>query len=356
MAGMSETKRKVLDALTLSLITLVCTFAPFFSSAQTTKQNEVHVLAPNGYLSPDVISAFEKSHKAKVSISVYYNDKMMDSLIDGNRGTAFDVLIANEAGAKDAVVSGFAEKRNESVAWHIESGSTLDEYAEYLSFDAYGVAYIDGKSSAPSSWEDFFSLSQRFIGRVSIPDDYQVLMTLSLLANNPNGKTISLSELNNAGRTFLRFLKRIKPDFFEFSPENLSENGSVYALVTASEEERMKRENSKIRFVYPGNISKKKKQFAILSVLAKTKDSAKAFIEYLSTSQAKYSQGSYHLKAIPSANSFMIEKYKKSYSNVDWDVIYGNMETQFTSFSESNTQIEMRKAYLYERILDAARN
>jgi len=102
MAGMSETKRKVLDALTLSLITLVCTFAPFFSSAQTTKQNEVHILAPNGYLSPDVISAFEKSHKAKVSISVYYNDKMMDSLIDGNRGTAFDVLIANEAGADHA--------------------------------------------------------------------------------------------------------------------------------------------------------------------------------------------------------------------------------------------------------------
>jgi len=293
----------------------------------TCKANDVKILSPEGYLSNEFISDFEKSSGLKITNTHYFNASTRDNLITNPENlSSFDVVITDEKSSVDIY--------SQNAKQGITPLSSVNEdffsrYSVYTSSYFYGVAANKDKLSNISNWNDFFNLSPVEKGALQLDDEYDVVMLAAIRSSDKNKRKIeNFNDITIAGRNFFRFTQKLSPYFGD--PLIAQSMGKSIYLTNYSKYLKLKKIDAKLEFKLVGSSPIEKKMHAFIT--PKNSNSGRLFLSYINNNN----------KNITGSDAFLKE-------NVD----SLSREKSDNQLFLSERAIEMRINYVYERMINA---
>lgn len=323
------------------------------SNADDSRANELKLLSPANYLSPVLLNKIEKELGVLIHPTYYYSVNMREHSL--REGTHYDVVIVAAESARDYISEKRAHKLPPSLHKKNELAypSSDESYGFFLSYTAIGLAYHADRAKTLSSWSDFFHLPQSSYGRVVVPAGHQDIMDAAVLAIGADTRTFSDPQITEAGRLVFRAFQRLGIKQATADTDPLLSGEADYQVLTATEASLLHAKDPKIQFTFPGNQTRLRIQYALLPASSKNTAIATKFLEAISDDDSANIQAEYHHFAV--ANSAVRKEMMARSNQKPGGVnIYPEEHIKLSSSKHADPRMEMRKAYLFERIRNAA--
>jgi spermidine/putrescine-binding protein len=316
------------------------------------RANELKILSPANYLSPVLLHKIEKDLGVLIHPTYYYSVNMREHSL--REGTHYDVVIVAAESARDYI----AEQRAHKLPATLQKRNklaypSLDEsYGLFLSYTTIGLAYHADRATPPASWADFFQLPQSSYGRVIVPAGHQDIMDAAVLAIGADTRTFSDPQITEAGRLVFRAFQRLGFKQATADTHPLLSGEADYQVLTATEAALLNAQDPKIQFTFPGNQTRLRIQYALLPASSKNTATATKFLEAISADDNAIIQAEYHHFAVSNASvrKTMVARNVQKPRGVN---IYPKEDVKLSSSKHADPRMEMRKAYLFERIRNA---
>jgi len=185
------------------------------------------------YLSPDVISAFEKNYGVKVNQHNF--DNMQDMMAKLNSGVPYDITFPTmdyvyrlvQANALQPIDHTQLTNWKEVPAyfnnpWYDKNALYSVPYAIWTTGICWRSDQVQGMTG---SWSDFWNLAPKYTGKVFLLDDFQETLGMSLIRLHKDINSHSRADLDKAASELLK----IKSDLRGFSTDDITNlvNGSA---------------------------------------------------------------------------------------------------------------------------------
>jgi spermidine/putrescine transport system substrate-binding protein len=189
------------------------------------------------YLSPDVISAFEKYYKVKVNQHNFVSKQ--DLMAKLNSGMPYDVTFpamdyVYRLVAADALLPiDHTQLTNWKEVpayfnnpWYDKNALHSVPYAIWTTGIAYRTDQIDA-SVITGSWNDIWSIAAKYPGKMFLLDDFQETLGMSLIRGHHDINSDNRGQLDQAASELLK----IKPNIRGFSSDDITNlvNGTAAA-------------------------------------------------------------------------------------------------------------------------------
>lgn len=301
---------------------------------------EVRVLAPANYLSPD----FLENIAPKSDVTYYYDESSRESLLAST--DRYDVVIVSEKSAVELARNG--QLKNLSTDLVAVDSDELSGIAIQLSYSALGIAYRNG-NPPPSTWADFFGLPAKELGRVAVPVGYSDVIDAALIATGVSTQHFTDADLVTANLLIMGFAEKLKPMFYSNLRDPQLQNAD-YILTNASHARQMQLDGLDVSFVYPGNLTRIRRHYIGITQHGNS-DAASSFVDAINSVNGAIAQTQYH--GFPITNERSIAQLRDSPS---WGEQFNYLtpSIQIEREHSYNNWLEKRKAYLYERVINAA--
>jgi spermidine/putrescine-binding protein len=337
MPGISAIKR---IGAKLAITAILCAYI-----AQGAQANSLYILAPKGYISPDILTAYELESDVTIHLTTYQSSLSRDTLLN-SENDIFDVVIADEHKIVDlvnnkklTVLNEYLTVRNESV-----SNPMLQKRAMLLSHQQYGVL-IDTSILDIRTWEDFFKISQAYKGRVSIPLDYHIIFDIAKEGGNSDDAAIDLDAISSAGKRVWRHWRNMTPSVYQYGMKLDTDTMFVARVESHTLTKNTALLNENFRFVIPSGEAVFTRRFAAIPSSAFSPNSAIDFVEYMARPSVRALQGVFNGEYIAS-NESDEERYSiNAHINVNITPTY-----DLPDIRSESSEVTMKKAYLLERI------
>lgn len=336
--------------MNLSQLTKNATLLMFMSvvtllSASVAQSASLSILAPEGYISPELAKDFEKEHGTKINITHYVSNDIRDFLIESGN---FDLAITSEKSALDFVLDGHASALDSALSKKNPQSKNhhLQNYAMELSRDYLGVSYNKDKAVEPSSWKDVFELTQRMEGRVLIPNNHDDLMDSALMAGGASVTRYTESEIIASGKILRNFISRVKPDMVRLANKNY-----YYAISTSTDAYLQSLGNPSINFVFPGGETRVRKHYILVGRKTMHPTLSNDFIDMISSKDGAIKQSLYHY--YPVSNVEATESLMRNPETSEFfNVLYPQVGIESQNARHVEKRLELKKYYIYKRVVN----
>lgn len=336
----------------LAAIGVFFLWATISPSAQA-RTSELKILSPANYLSPVLLHKIEKDLGVQVHPTYYYSVNMREHSL--REGSNYDVVIVAAESARDYIAEQRAQKLPAQLLRKNERAypPSDETHGLFLSYTAMGLAYHSERAKPLSSWSDFFHLPQSLYGKVIVPAGHQDIMDAAVMAIGADTRSFSDKQVTEAGRLVFRAIQRLGLKQATPDTQPLLSGEADYQVLTATEAAILNAQDPKIQFTFPGDQTRLRIQYALLPASGKNTDIATRFLEKLSSDESARIQAAHHRFAISSA---AVRQETMAANAVKKDVvnIYPDKHVKLSSSKHADPRMEMRKAYLFERIRNAA--
>ncbi len=185
------------------------------------------------YMSPDVISAFEKNYNVKVNQHNF--DNMQDMMAKLNAGVPYDITFPTMDFVDKLVKANMLLPIDHT---QLANWKEVPSYFHNPWYDAnalHSVPYAiwttgivwrsDQVQGLNGSWSDFWNLASTYSHKFNLLDDFQETLGMSLLRLHKNINSHNRSELDRAVAELLK----IKPNVLQFTTDDITPmvNGTV---------------------------------------------------------------------------------------------------------------------------------
>jgi len=244
------------------LVTLLLPLWPVLSQAGESAKPELVILNWADYIDPDLISAFERKHHAKVRVINFEDDDNRDQLLLATEGAGYDIVLVNEthvglyrshgwlAEVGDAEVPNLKHVDN---AW-MDKAKDAKGYAVPYFWGTLGIAYRrDLVKKAPEHWSDLFLPAPDLRGHIAMLSSQREILGMALKAAGHSVNSTEHGEIDEA----MKILVAQKPFVRAYQQALLNEKSE---LVTGEVSMRMmfngdalllRKFNSNIDYVVP---------------------------------------------------------------------------------------------------------
>jgi spermidine/putrescine-binding protein len=335
----SIVKKAIKKVVTSSVVTLV------LINEALAIQPTLNLLAPDNYISPELIEIFEEKSHSELNITYYPSADVRDVLLNTGK---FDLFITDEKSALDVILSGKAlpltleqAKRNPQ-----SKNNNLQNHAMELSRDYLGVAYIKDKTLMPASWKEVFSLPQRMSGHVLIPDNHDDVMDAALIATGASVTRYTETEIIEAGKTLRNFVLRLSP-----TSTPVPQQDYYYEITTSTNAYNESLTNPQLEFVFPGGETRVRKHYIISLRRAKNAKLSGDFIAMISSKTMAMGQAQHH--HFPVSNTEASESLMLMPDTATlFDFVYPKMGVESQNSRHVETRLEWKKHYIYKRVMN----
>jgi spermidine/putrescine transport system substrate-binding protein len=315
---------------------------------------ELKILAPQGYFCKSLILAFEEKHNTKILLTYYHKNTERVTLGGGN----YDLLLLSENNASTMVDKNLVYPLSPSLqAENTELDKPkLRESAMLLSYQTLGLAYKSHLIEIlPTTWLEFFGLKQLYREKVSIIDNSSDIMDLAIIAIGADTSRFTEAELISAARVAMTFLQRIVPKFYIYEDDfDFVSSDAILELTTADKAVEYLQQDSRIKFYYPENIARAKKEYLLISLSSKNTGDAMDFIEMANRQHGPLVENStkrYHHKEKKTVNSTV-----SAIGHTNHNGMPTSGKIEFNHLKHNDQIMEMRKTHLLKRIIHAVYN
>lgn len=327
-------------------------FSIVWDDAYATTKSNLSILAPAGYVSPDITSFFEKQESLRVVVHEYHSAFMLEHLMSQNHeNNHYDLVIMTEKNASDYSLKKSFKPLPGSMVNYRNGSRKLPENTIHLSYDPYGLAILSKGLPVIGSWSDFYSLDEKDKNKILIQSDYGITIDSAMLALNQSVDFASQKNLSAAAKTLMNFKQKNQPYFSE-NPIALSsqiDNLSA-ALVSLSNYVKLKNNTSNaIKFIFPGNKSIVENYFAGVFLNANHSTTAIEFLTLLKSDHGQMMQVKHNKQA--STNDQVTKKWLLENSDENWSNLYLESNVDCIPSNNSSVFIDTRKSYYFDRIV-----
>jgi spermidine/putrescine transport system substrate-binding protein len=217
---------------------------PLWSAAgaadQTTKA-ELVILNWADYIDPEVISAFEKKHQAKVRVINFEDDDNRDQLLLATGGAGYDIVVINETHVPlyhshgwlaSLTAAEVPNLRHIGKVW-LEKAKHAEGYAVPYFWGTLGIAYRrDLVKKPPQHWSDLFLPAPEMRGHIAMLSSQREILGMALKAA---GHSVNSTEHDNIDEA-MKILIAQKPFVRAYQQSLLNEKSE---LVTGDVSMRM---------------------------------------------------------------------------------------------------------------------
>lgn len=281
----ARTLFSILVALLLPLLSVA-------SSASDASKPELVILNWADYIDPDLISAFEKKHHAKVRVINFEDDDNRDQLLLATDGAGYDIVLINETHIPLYFSHGWLAKITATEVpnlQHIDQ-SWLDKaknakgYAVPYFWGTLGIAYRkDLVKKAPEHWSDLFLPAPELRGHIAMLSSQREILGMALKAAGHSVNSTDHGQIDEA----MKILVAQKPFVRAYQQALLNEKSE---LVTGEVSMRMmfngdalllRKFNANIEYVVPQEGAGLWVDYMTVMANAPNRKLANAFLDFI---------------------------------------------------------------------------
>ena len=252
-------KFRSLTAFFLILLAPLCSLP---AAASDAAKPELVILNWADYIDPDLISAFEQKHHAKVRVINYEDDDNRDQLLLATDGAGYDIVVINETHIPLYFAHGWLAEitpaqvpnlKHLDEAWLNKTAKAKGHAVPYF-WGTLGIAYRrDLVGKAPEHWSDLFLPAPELRGHIAMLSSQREIMGMALKAAGHSVNSTEHGEIDEA----MKILVAQKPFVRAYQQSLLNEKSE---LVTGEVSMRMmfngdalllRKFNSNIEYVVP---------------------------------------------------------------------------------------------------------
>lgn len=274
---------------------LVVAVAPLWftvSAASDASKPELVILNWADYIDPELISAFEKQHHAKVRVINFEDDDNRDQLLLATDGAGYDLVVINETHVSLYFSHGWLAKLTPAEvpnlkyidnAW-LDKADHAKGYAVPYYWGTLGIAYRrDLVKKAPEHWSDLFLPAPDLRGHIAMLSSQREIMGMALKAAGHSVNSTAHGEIDEA----MKILVAQKPFVRAYQQALLNEKSE---LVTGDVSMRMmfngdalllRKLNPNIEYVVPSEGSALWVDYMTVMANAPNPKLAYAFLDFI---------------------------------------------------------------------------
>jgi spermidine/putrescine-binding protein len=321
------------------------------------KMDTLKILSWPNYFSPEFIKEFEKEEGVQVQLTYYYSNLMRDKLMsDPILSNVYDVITSSEKSVADYANMGLLKPlSDDTFQSSVKSvkNKVVEKFAAYISFSTIGIAYHKDKVKPLNSWFELFSLPIEYSGKVEVPKVADDFMDIALMANGSSVSRYTMSDILGTAGLARSFVTRIRPFVEKSEQENRFYDGDVlYKVMYATEASFYASKNENIGFFYPGNETRIWRDFIGVHKNTSLEDKAFAFIRKTISKEGALLLADYSWYP-PSHEGAYSELKKEEFDIPLKKTVFTEQSLLIHNARHLDHKMELKKAYLYERIIDA---
>ncbi|MBK6657664.1 MAG: spermidine/putrescine ABC transporter substrate-binding protein [Proteobacteria bacterium] len=281
--------RTLLSAL---IVLFLLPLWPAFGHASDASKPELVILNWADYIDPDLISAFEKKHGAKVRVINFEDDDNRDQLLLATNGAGYDIVVINETHIPLYFSHGWLAKitpdevpslKHVEPSW-LEKVEHAQGNAVPYFWGTLGIAYRrDLVKKKPEHWSDLFLPAPDLRGHIAMLSSQREILGMALKAAGHSVNSTDHGEIDEA----IKILVAQKPFVRAYQQSLLNEKSE---LVTGEVSMRMMfngdalllhKFNSNIDYVVPSEGAALWVDYMTVMANAPNRKLAYAFLDFI---------------------------------------------------------------------------
>jgi len=173
----------------LAALALLCTTLFMAGPATATPERELVILTWSDYMDPELVSAFERQHQARVRFVYFESDELRDDLLVNSDGRGYDLICVNGRMLQTYADRGWLQPLDDSLIptrrlidprW-TDAFPAAAEYGLPYFWGTMGIAYRSDLLATPlTRWSQLLDPPQALQGRIQLVKDSRDLMAMAL--------------------------------------------------------------------------------------------------------------------------------------------------------------------------------
>jgi len=200
---------QLIHFLRSGFIALLC----LWCGAVLANERTLNLLTWQDYISPDLISSFERHHNVRVRQIYFNSDEERTSLLVNSEGRGFDLIVVSGIEIKPYASRGWLAKldyRKLRSYQHLETRWKIaftdsEIYGFPYFWGTTGIVYREDLVARPiSRWMELFQPEESLRGRIGMVEDSLDLIAMALKSLGHSLNSVTDSELDEAETLLLR--------------------------------------------------------------------------------------------------------------------------------------------------------